>query len=465
MSRLERICRLPDVFIHGRSMRRLTLLSLFALACGGSGTVTPPPPPPPPPPPAPVATVTVTAAAASVLAGGTVQISATTKDASGNTLTGRTVTWAAAPPALGTVSASGLLTTLAPGDVTVTATSEGISGNTVVTVVDSKNIPFFESPFTGQFPALNFLDHDIPKEFVDNNGIFTTYWGEVHPQTGGMTDGHSGYDWGTPTGTPILAVAGGTVVRLETSNPPFFCPPLGQDVSNQMSVYIEHQLPGGVKVQSWYVHLSRIDVTVNQAVTTGQQIGLAGNTGCSTAPHLHFEVFRLGSGNTLRTIDPYGWLGAGADPWESLPEGAQSIQLWKPGKAPLLARERTYDPLAIAPFAPLVMTRVVFEGPNDAANPNNEYVELTLDTRMAATLSLTGYGIIPMDQAGLQYLFPAGLTLTAANPTVRVYTGSGTNSGLTLYMGRPSGIWANSGKVCARVKYPVGQSAVYFSCS
>lgn len=445
-------------------MRRLIPMTILAIACGSGSNPVSPPPPPPPPPPVAVATVTVTSAASSVLAGASVQLSATPKDAQGNALAGRSVTWTAAPAAVATVSGTGLLSAISPGDVTVTAASEGVSGNVPVTVVDPKNIPFFDKPFSGEFPVANFLDHDIPKQFVDNNGIFATFWGEVHAGTGGMTDGHSGYDFLTPVGTPLLAVALGTVMRTITTHPPFFCPPLNRNVTDQQSIFIEHQLPGGIRVQSWYAHGNRIDVSVGQIVTAGQQIGLSGNTGCPDNAALHFEVLKVGAGGSLTTIDPYGWAGAAADPWEGHVDGAQSIQLWKAGKAPLLGREVTYNMAAVAPFAPLVLTKVVYQGANDAANPNNEYAELTLDTRLAATLSLTGYGLLPMDQAGLQYLFPAGITLTAANPTVRVYTGSGTNAGLILYMGRPGGIWTNNPtRLCARVKYPVGQSALYFN--
>jgi murein DD-endopeptidase MepM/ murein hydrolase activator NlpD len=46
--------------------------------------------------------------------------------------------------------------------------------------------------------------------------------------------------------------------------------------------------------QTMYGHLSRIVVAVDKAVAPGEVIGLSGNTGRSTAPHLHFEVRRSG---------------------------------------------------------------------------------------------------------------------------------------------------------------------------
>src|SRR5204863_8608862 len=82
----------------------------------------------------PVASVTVSPATASVPAGQTVQLTATLKDANGNTLTGRTVTWVSSNTAAATVSASGLVTGKLAGAATITATSEAQSGTSAITV-------------------------------------------------------------------------------------------------------------------------------------------------------------------------------------------------------------------------------------------------------------------------------------------------------------------------------------------
>ena len=87
------------------------------------------------PPPAPVASVTVTPAPASVNEGKTVQLAATLRDAAGNVLTGRTVTWTSDNTTVATVSSSGLVTGKVAGTATITATSEGQSGTAAVTVV------------------------------------------------------------------------------------------------------------------------------------------------------------------------------------------------------------------------------------------------------------------------------------------------------------------------------------------
>ena len=89
--------------------------------------------------PAPVASVAVTPATASVVAGGSVQLSATSRDAANRTLTGRTTTWTSSDTTVATVSTSGLVTARSPGaatarTVTITATVEGRTGTATVTV-------------------------------------------------------------------------------------------------------------------------------------------------------------------------------------------------------------------------------------------------------------------------------------------------------------------------------------------
>ena len=86
-------------------------------------------------PPVVVASIAVIPGAPTMQLGGTQQLAATTRDASGNVLVGRSVTWTSANATVASVSASGLVTALAIGNATITATSEGQSGSSAVTVV------------------------------------------------------------------------------------------------------------------------------------------------------------------------------------------------------------------------------------------------------------------------------------------------------------------------------------------
>ena len=94
---------------------------------------------------------------------------------------------------------------------------------------------------------------------------------------------HPGIDLAVPVGSDVRAAGGGIVRQL------------GEDPSYGLFVMVQH--PEGYLTM--YGHLSRVLVTRNDLVRAGQVIALSGNTGRSTAPHLHFEI-RLGG----RSIDP-----------------------------------------------------------------------------------------------------------------------------------------------------------------
>jgi hypothetical protein len=106
---------------------RLALVSLctlaFVVACGGDSG------------PPPVSTVTVSGLSGNVSVGQSVQLTATARDAKGNTLAGKTATWTTASAAIATVSGSGLVTAVSAGTVTVTASIDGKTGTVSVTVV------------------------------------------------------------------------------------------------------------------------------------------------------------------------------------------------------------------------------------------------------------------------------------------------------------------------------------------
>ena len=195
-------------------------------------------------------------------------------------------------------------------------------------------LPLFSRPFTGVFPLTNYFDHDLPLGTYAGNGYQLTFCDE---RVTGRIDAHQGYDWLLPSGTPLIAVAEGEVTSAG-SDPPFVCVPLGRTVSDQQFVEIRHPIVNGEQFSSVFVHLSRIDVSIGQIVTRGQTIGLSGNTGCSTEPHLHLQVWRFTHTNNGRPtlVDPYGWEGVGQDPWAQDPSGSGSIWLWQPGESPAL---------------------------------------------------------------------------------------------------------------------------------
>lgn len=85
-------------------------------------------------PPVAVASVSVSLASSSLNPGQTTQATATTRDASNNVLTGRSISWSSSNNGVATVSASGLVTAVAAGTAQIIATSETKTGNATLTV-------------------------------------------------------------------------------------------------------------------------------------------------------------------------------------------------------------------------------------------------------------------------------------------------------------------------------------------
>ncbi len=95
----------------------------------------------------------------------------------------------------------------------------------------------------------------------------------VNPVTGIVT-AHNGVDFAVSRGTPVLSVGNGEVVIAKYSG------------SAGNYVAIRH----GRQYMTAYMHLDKILVKPGQQVKQGDKIGLSGNTGRSTGPHLHFEL-------------------------------------------------------------------------------------------------------------------------------------------------------------------------------
>ncbi|MFJ9905891.1 M23 family metallopeptidase [Streptomyces sp. NPDC101152] len=106
---------------------------------------------------------------------------------------------------------------------------------------------------------------------------------------------HSGQDFAVPSGTNVVAVHGGTVVKAGGNG-------AGDGPAYGNAIVIKH----GNGTYSQYAHLSRIDVRVGQVVATGQHIALSGNTGNTSGPHLHFEIRT--TPNFGSAIDPVAFL-------------------------------------------------------------------------------------------------------------------------------------------------------------
>jgi murein DD-endopeptidase MepM/ murein hydrolase activator NlpD len=103
----------------------------------------------------------------------------------------------------------------------------------------------------------------------------------MRPIVGGVRSqglhGYNGVDLAAPIGTPIYASADGAVIVARSS---------GYNGGYGSYIVISH--PNGT--QTLYAHASKVSVSQGDVVVKGQVIGLVGNTGKSTGPHVHFEI-------------------------------------------------------------------------------------------------------------------------------------------------------------------------------
>jgi len=122
-------------------------------------------------------------------------------------------------------------------------------------------------------------------------GYFTSGFGMRRDPFTGQMAFHEGIDIAAPIGTPVIAPANGIVVSSRW------------DQGYGLVIEIDH----GLGIKTRYAHLQRAKVTPGQYVKRGEIIGYVGNTGRSTAPHLHYEV-RVGDNpvNPVKYIIPTG---------------------------------------------------------------------------------------------------------------------------------------------------------------
>ena len=119
------------------------------------------------------------------------------------------------------------------------------------------------------------------------NGYLSSTFGYRTDPFNGKQEFHSGIDFTAPIGTSITAVAPGVVTSSSLTN----------DYGNLIE--INH----GDRFETRYAHNKVNLVNVGDVVKKGQIIALVGSTGRSTAPHVHFEVYKNG-----RVVDPATYL-------------------------------------------------------------------------------------------------------------------------------------------------------------
>ena len=107
-----------------------------------------------------------------------------------------------------------------------------------------------------------------------SNSYVTSYYGYRFHPIYKRREMHQGVDFAAPIGTKIFAPANGRIVKVAYSG------------GYGRMLIIDH----GYGYKTRYAHLSKILVKKGQKIERGETIGLIGNSGLSTGPHLHYEV-------------------------------------------------------------------------------------------------------------------------------------------------------------------------------
>lgn len=140
----------------------------------------------------------------------------------------------------------------------------------------------------GNLPPANFVPvermYDWPTPGI--NRVTSAFGLRIDPVSKNYLGFHNGIDIGAPTGAEVVAIQSGTIVYAERRG----------NAGN--AIKIQHE-DGS---ESLYFHLSAFSVKEGDQVQRGQLIGLVGNTGRTTGPHLHFEMVMMG-----RKVDPLAY--------------------------------------------------------------------------------------------------------------------------------------------------------------
>ncbi|MDN3670596.1 M23 family metallopeptidase [Echinicola jeungdonensis] len=143
--------------------------------------------------------------------------------------------------------------------------------------------------YWASIPAIQPVHNEDLKRLASGYGI------RIHPILK-VRKMHTGVDFSAPKGTPIYATGDGVVKEVKTVFGGF-----------GKSIIIDH----GFGFTTRYAHMNEFMVRRGQKIKRGDQIGTVGNTGSSTAPHVHYEVIKEG-----RTVNPVHYFFKDLEPAE-----------------------------------------------------------------------------------------------------------------------------------------------------
>lgn len=166
--------------------------------------------------PVPVASLSISPGSGTLQVGGTLQLSATARDASNNILPGRIITWISGAPSVATVTQGGLVTAVGTGSALIFAASEGIATSISITVSSFGVADVRVTPTSGTVQQGRTLQ--LTAEALDANGNVivgrTAIWNSVSPSIASVSS--TGVVTGISTGTTNVSATIDGVIGLST---------------------------------------------------------------------------------------------------------------------------------------------------------------------------------------------------------------------------------------------------------
>ena len=176
--------------------------------------------------------------------------------------------------------------------------SVSVPADVTISPIDRDNYATARARTTGSYAqtASTFINYSGPIQWPFRAGVpISTDYGPRIPPCFGCSSFHKGIDMNPGNGSPVQAISAGIVRELSHVD------------NGGLGIYVmvDHDIDGR-RVTSVYAHLQEGSITVSegQLIDVGDILGLVGNTGQSTGPHLHFEILLDGTNPT----DPYAWL-------------------------------------------------------------------------------------------------------------------------------------------------------------
>lgn len=229
---------------------RSLVMAVLVLACGGGGDGGNPTGPTPPPTIS-VASVAVALPKPAIFIGDTTTATATAKDASGNVLTGRAVTWSSDNGSIATVSTGGVVSAVSAGTASITGTSEGKTGTSTITITP---VPADVTP-----PSL--VSFTMTPLAVDVTSGAATITATMH-----LTDAGVG-----------IARAEVSLVRPHGNAPLYFSAQRTAGTVQDGTWIVTMTIPAGAMAGQWHInYVDVFDGQSNRQTTYGSQLRDAG---------------------------------------------------------------------------------------------------------------------------------------------------------------------------------------------